>query len=266
MQKRGDFFREERLQLIVEQLMEQKKILVSELSAQFNLSPASIRLDLAELERRGLLRRTYGGAMLPEALDEQIIVRQPILTARQETQKEEKEAIGKAAAALIDDGDTLLLDGGSTMLYFAQQLINKKNLTIVTTALNLIPILSACPGSTIYLSGGQFLPRFEVLGGEIAAETLGRFHIAKCIMGADGISIQHGITATDYAVAIVKRKMIAVSSQLIVLCDHTKVEQVSLLPVAPMGKINHLVLDHRAPPSFVEAARTCGIQVTLAQG
>jgi DeoR/GlpR family transcriptional regulator of sugar metabolism len=99
MQKRGDYFREERLRLIMEQLMENKKILVADLATQFNVSPSSIRLDLAELEQRGLLRRTYGGAMLPESFDEQIIITKSILPARQETLKEEKEAISKAAAA-----------------------------------------------------------------------------------------------------------------------------------------------------------------------
>ncbi len=264
MQKRGDYFREERLRLIMEQLMENKKILVADLATQFNVSPSSIRLDLAELEQRGLLRRTYGGAMLPESFDEQIIITKSILPARQETLKEEKEAISKAAAALIDDGDILLLDGGSTMGFFAQQLTNKRNLTIVTNAINLIPILTTCPDSTIYISGGLFLPRYEIVGGEIAAEVLSRFHILKCIMGTDGISIQHGLTSTDYEVALVKRKMISISKQLIVLSDHTKIEQVCLLPVAPIEKIHHLVVDRNAPPTFIEAARALGVQVIIA--
>jgi len=100
--------------------MNERKILVSDLSTKFNVSPSSIRLDLTELEKRGLLRRTYGGAMLPDLLEKQIILHKSVLQTRQKVLIEEKEPIGNAAAHLIEDGDSLILDGGSTVECFAQ--------------------------------------------------------------------------------------------------------------------------------------------------
>lgn len=264
MKKRADIFREERLRLIIEQLMNNKKVMVLDLAHEFNVSPSSIRLDLAELEKRGLLTRTYGGGMLPETLDQPIIVRKSILEARQEALKEEKEAIGCAAAEFVEDGDTLMLDGGSTMAYFARHLKNKRHLTVVTIALNLLPLLQEIDGIDIYVAGGLLLPRYDVLSGEIALDVLGRFHTAKCFMGMDGISINFGLTSTDYSIAAMKRKMLTASRQLIVLCDHTKLDQVSLLPVAPVDKMDVLVTDHGASETFVASVRERGPQVVIA--
>jgi len=263
VKKQADHFREERQRLIVERLLRDKKVMVPDLAREFKVSPSSIRLDLAELEQRGLLKRTYGGGMLPDTLEQPIILRKSVLQARQESFTEEKEAIGRRAAELIEDGDTLMLDGGSTMAYFARHLKKKRHLTVVTIAINLLPMLQVVDGIEVYIAGGLLLPRYEVVSGEIAMDVIGRFHTAKCIMGMDGISVNFGLTSTDYSIAALKRKMIAASKQLIVLCDHTKLDQVSLLPVAPIEKMDILVTDQGATEAFVAAVKEHGPQVLV---
>ncbi|MEI7988459.1 MAG: DeoR/GlpR family DNA-binding transcription regulator [Chloroflexota bacterium] len=261
MSRRKDIFREERLQLIVERLLEAKKIYVTDLAREFNLSSSSIRMDLAELEVRGLLQRTYGGAILTEKMGGNLVMNKLILHAREETLREEKDAIGQAAAALIEDGDTLMIDGGSTLWHVAHHLQGRRNLTIVTNATNLLPVLLEIPDSEIYVSGGLLRRHDEILVGDIALDILGRFNTAKCLLGMDGVSLEFGLTATDFPIAAAKRKMIASCKQILVICDHTKLGHVCLLPVAPLEKMDYLITDSGAAPAFLAEIRRRGPQV-----
>jgi DeoR/GlpR family transcriptional regulator of sugar metabolism len=264
MSRKKDIFREERLQLIVERLLAEKKIYVADIAREFEVSPSSIRMDLAELEERGLLQRTYGGAILPEQLNAHVMVKKNLLHLREETLQAEKDAVGKATAELIEDGDTLMMDGGSTVWYVARHLTHKQHLTIITNATNLLPVLLEIPESEIYLTGGLLRRRDEILTGDMAVDSFGRFNTVKCIMGMDGISLQSGLTATDLPIAATKRKMISVSKELIVVCDHTKLEQVCLVPVAPIEKMHTLITDEGAPQDMIATIRERGPAVIIA--
>ncbi len=264
MSRKKDIFREERLQIIIERLVHEKKIYVADLVKEFNISPSSIRMDLAELEERGLLQRTYGGAILPEQLNKHVVVGKTLLHTREESMQSEKEAIGRLAAEYIEDGDTLMMDGGSTVWFVARHLSNRKNLTIVTNGVNLLAPLMEIADSEVYVCGGLLRRRDEVLLGDISVEILGRFNTAKCFLGIDGISLQSGLTATDYPVAATKRKMIAASKQIIVVCDHSKLGQVCLVPVAAIEKMDVLITDSGANLDVLEAIRERGVKVVVA--
>ena len=110
----ANLFREERLQMIMEMNYEKKKVFVKALAEQFGKSPSSIRLDLAELENRGLINRTHGGAILAEVVGSTYVLDKGFLSQRKETAKEEKKRIGRAVIELISDGDSIMIDGGST--------------------------------------------------------------------------------------------------------------------------------------------------------
>ena len=112
-------FREERLQLITELVRTRRKVHVDELAAEFKVSPSSIRIDLTELESRGLLKRTHGGAIATTKFQGRMVTQKSSLELRQAAQQTEKMAIGRAAAELIEDGDTLMIDGGSTTFHLA---------------------------------------------------------------------------------------------------------------------------------------------------
>jgi DeoR/GlpR family transcriptional regulator of sugar metabolism len=176
----------------------------------------------------------------------------------------EKEAIGRAAAALVADGDTLMIDGGSTTVYVARYLGNKRNLAVVTNAVALLSDLMAIPDAQTYVTGGTLDRRFATLLGEITLDTIGRFRTARAILGMDGISVDGGLSVTDPAVAATKRKMMAASEQLIVVADHTKLDQMSLYTIAPLETMDILVTDDGAGSDIVEAIRACGPQVIVA--
>jgi DeoR/GlpR family transcriptional regulator of sugar metabolism len=257
-------FREERLQLIIERLVADKKAFVADLAEQFGVSTSSIRNDLSELESRGLLVRTYGGAVLPEQLGTHLIVRKSALQLRTAAQLAEKDAIGRAAAALISDGDTIMIDGGSTTECVVRYLHGKRGLTFVTNATSLLPGLSAISDAEIYLTGGLLHREFETLLGEASIEALGRFRAMKAILGMDGVSLHCGFTATHASVAAAKRKMAAASEMVMVVCDHTKFDQVCLMPIARFDEVDYLVTDSGVSPDMVESIRQQGTKVIVA--
>ena len=258
-------FREERLQSIADRVLAGSRVYVEELAREFSVSPSSIRIDLAELETRGLLTRTHGGAILSEKVDGHVITQKSSLEMRRRLHLAEKDAIGRAAAALIDEGDTLMMDGGSTTLYVARHLAAKRNLTVITNAVSLLPDLMTLPDVQIYVTGGLLDLSFATLLGDLAIDGLSHFRTAKAILGIDGISVGSGLSVTNAFVAATKRKMIAASEQVIVVSDHTKLDQVCLIPLAPLSDMDYLVTDDGATTESVEAIRRCGARVILAR-
>jgi DeoR/GlpR family transcriptional regulator of sugar metabolism len=257
-------FREQRLKSIAERVMAGQAVHVNDLAKEFGVSPSSIRTDLNELEGRGILKRTHGGAILADALYGRLIVAKLPFETRQQQLQAEKEDIGRAAAALIDDGDTLMLDGGSTTIHLARHLGAKRGLTVITNAIALLSDLMAIPDAQVYVTGGLLDRGFATLLGEISLDTISRFHTVKAILGIDGLSVDHGLSVTDPMVAATKSRMIAASDQLIVVADHTKLDRVSLYSLDPLETMHTFVTDAGAAPETVEAIRACGPRVVIA--
>lgn len=264
MNKSEYFFREERLRLITEKLIQDKKVLVPDLAKYFSVSTSSIRNDLTELELRGLIMRTHGGAILPERMEERIVMRKTLLQLRDETNKAEKEAIGRAVSGLISDGDTIMIDGGSTTHFVAKNLGNVRRMIAITTSINIFQDLFNIPDAEIYMTGGLVNREFKEMIGEIATDAISRFHPSKTIIGIDGVSIKSGLTATNPSTAALKRKIVAISEHLIVVCDHIKFNQICLLPVATIESVHTLVTDANAPLEIIDEIRKHGVEVIVA--
>lgn len=257
-------FREERLRMIMEMLFEQKSVTVDQLSNKFDKSAGMIRLDLTELESRGLISRTHGGAILVSDSAEDFVLEKNLLQLRVETKEEEKVRIGKAVAELIHDGDSVMIDGGSTNYFVAMELRKKRNLKIVTTSLFLFPVLSEIPDAVIYLTGGVLRREYQDTFGEIALDTIKRFQPEHTILGVDGVSRSSGFTTVDPGLAMIKRQMVAVSKNLIVAADSSKFGKVCLLTIADIQDTSIIVTDSNLPVAEAEAIRALGPDVILA--
>jgi len=264
MDHKDKVFREERLQLILEKLIHEKKVVVSELVKYFNVSPSLIRMDLAELEKRDLILRTHGGAILPDNPSEDLIVEKKFLELREETNAEAKAKIGLATINLINDGDAVIIDGGSTAYAVAKNLKSKRGLTIITTSIHLLPILLDIPDAKIYLTGGLIHREMEDLIGDISFDSIGRFAPDIAIMGIDGVSISKGFTTTEPTIAPLKRKMIAVSKKSVVVSDSTKFGKVCLLHIADINEVDAIVTDKNCSNEFVNEIEKSGTTVILA--
>jgi len=252
----ANLFREERLRLIMELIYEKKKVIVKDLAEKFEKSDSSIRLDLAELESRGLIERTHGGAILASSANNDYVLTKNFIRLREETNRDEKEKIGRATVDLINDGDSIVMDGGSTTYFVALNLHRKRGLTIITTSCHVLPILLEISDAKVYLTGGLVHRDYEDLMGDISIDALKRFKANFAIMGIDGISYQHGLTSTDPTTAQIKRQMMAVSTKTIFVADSTKFGKVGFLHVADFDDVYAVVTDDNLQSDLLDSLKT----------
>jgi DeoR/GlpR family transcriptional regulator of sugar metabolism len=268
MSESKKIFREERLAMIYHAIQEKQKVFVVDLAKEFNISESSVRLDLAELEERNLIQRTHGGAILRDEIpNNDIVINLDSINDRMTHFQLEKEAIGRKTASLVEDGDTIMMDGGSTTKAVAKYLADKKNLTIITNSIILIPEFLYNPNINFYSLGGLAQKEHGVFVGYMTDEFVTQFHPQKTIIGIDGISLEKGLTAANPsvpAVSSVKRKMIEVSEQLIIVSDHSKFNRICLMPVAPIDAIDILVTDSGVSKELVDQIEERGPKVIIA--
>jgi DeoR family transcriptional regulator, fructose operon transcriptional repressor len=250
----------ERRQEILKLIDQNARVNVVELAAQFGVSRASIRRDLNQLHRSGLLQRTYGGA-LGAASDSY----EAPFHERQDVYWEEKERIGRGAARLIHPGETVFIDGGTTTEQMAPHLGDKGKITIVTYGLNIANRLAAHDSVTLIVIGGALHTASQTLTGILALNTMQAYNLRfdKAFVAAGGVSAEAGITNADLEQIPIKQRAIESAREVILLADSSKVGMVRTALIAPAQKIHRLLTDRAAPPAEVQALRELGVQVDL---
>jgi DeoR family fructose operon transcriptional repressor len=202
------------------------------------VSEDTIRRDLRKLETSGLIRKTHGGAM-------QSVVTAPPYNTRLQQAPGVKEAIGRRAAELVQDGDTLIIDSGTTTLGLARALTVSR-VTVVTNSLEIARVIAMNRDYELVLLGGKWDSVHHELVGPTTIEQLSRYRVDKVFMGMTALDRRNGITDLSEADATLKRAMIEVSQRVIALVDHSKIGRVAFCHVAPANSINLLVTDELA--------------------
>ena len=248
---------EERLSQIATLVAERHAATVAELSERFDVSSATIRSDLDELERRGLLLRTHGGAVRADRNG-----REFSLQMRERSQVEEKRRIGAAAAALITDGDAIALDASTTALQIARRIRGRRELTVVTSSLMVALELIDSPGITVVMPGGMLDRDTISLVGALGTETLANCNAAKGFFGVRGLTLD-SLTDVNAYEAELKRSLISVSQEVTIVADSSKWGRVALVSLVPWSAIQRVISDRGAPPMMVAALRERGVEVVL---
>ena len=249
-------FAKERHDQILEILRKDKKLLVHELSERLSVSAVTIRNDLRELEEQGLLVRTHGGA-IPSSntgYEED--------SSKKETKNIlQKEAIAKEAVRYVQNGDTIAIDTGTTALAFAHQLVDKKNLTVVTSDLKIALFLEENTDATVLLLGGMVRRGYHCNVGPLAEQALNQLYVDKCFMATNGVTVERGLTTPNVEQASVKRMIIKHSNQVIVICDGEKVGRNALVSFSPVSDIHILITDASADRQSLNAISEMNIEV-----
>jgi DeoR/GlpR family transcriptional regulator of sugar metabolism len=253
---------EQRRSDIVEELARQRLVKISDLSRRFGVSEVSIRRDLARLERLGVLERVHGGAVAPPSAAAWQSGGSAVVTV-----SAAKERIGRAAAQLIHPGDCLIFDSGTTVLQIARNisgdLLASGNLTIITSSLPVIHELAAWKSIHLLFLGGIYLPEWQVVVGPQTIANLDNLHADKVFLGAAGITLSRGVTTANVLEAEVDRAMIRASSEVILVADSSKIGEMSLTSIVPLDRVNRLITDEGAPPTFVSTLRDAGVEVIV---
>jgi DeoR/GlpR family transcriptional regulator of sugar metabolism len=250
----------ERRNRIHEILQLEGAVRVSQLSELLGVSDITIRRDLELMEENGELERTHGGAIQNRRID-----LEPPYSEKHRARPAEKRAIGLAAAALVEDGDTLLIHSGSTTLHIFRHLAIKKNLHVITS--NMSAFLELQNSSVdLQMIGGTYRRQSNSLVGPLAISTLRQVVARKCFIGVDGVSLKYGMTTPNIQEAEVAQAMIErTHGEVIVVADHTKFGVVADYLTAPLEKINTLVTSTGVNLEFVEDLRAMGIRVVTAE-
>ncbi len=229
---------QERYQIILDILNKNRVVKVQKLMSLFNVSIETVRRDLDHLESRGFLRKVYGGAVIYKKLADE-----PSYSVREVAHMEEKRQIGIKTAELIEDGETLIIDLGTTTLEVAKNLKEKRNLTVITNAINIAVELVNVKDFKVFLSGGRLRYGDLSCSGLLTGNFLRQFNVDKAIIGVGGITLQDGVSDYHVEEAGTRKLMIEQSNQVIAVTDYSKFGVKALAKVCDLEEIDVLVTD-----------------------
>ena len=210
---------------------------IHDLSAALDVSMATVRRDLAEMEHRRLLTRVRGGATLVPARRIE-----PLFAAKETENREAKERIARAALGLVEDHDVIYLDGGSTVLMLARLLVQCRDLTVVTNSLMAAAQLMES-GHHLILCGGEFRALSRTLVGPLSKPILESIAVDKAFMGTIGFTLSDGMSTTDANEAFTKEQVMRRAKQVILLADHSKFGTRSLIRCGLDRPLDVLITD-----------------------
>lgn len=227
-----------RKRLILEKLNDKGIITTQEAIKLCNVSEITTRRDLAELESKGLLIRTHGGAVQSRAGSQLFTYDLKI-----NQNKEKKEAICRKAAPFIKNNDIIFIDCGTTLSFLIGHIIKLESLVLITNSLPVVSELINFHNIKLILIGGEVDRERRAVYGPFAENNISQFHADKAFIGADGVSLKNGLSSYDEKEAAITLRMADNAKEVFLLCDSSKIERNSFVRFAPLSKIDHLITD-----------------------
>lgn len=251
-------YAEERRQAIAAHAREHGRVEVVALADDLDVTPETIRRDLTELERAGILRRVHGGAIPMDRFRAE-----PGLQEKAGVMAAEKRRIAKVALEHVPDGGSILLDAGTTTSELASVLPDRE-LTVVTNALPIATMLAARDRITVRVVGGRIRGRTMANVDGWALRALGELMVDVAFLATNGLSLARGLSTHDPDEAEVKRAMVAAARSRILLADHTKVGQEQLVAYAGLDDLDLLVTDTGLDAEVADQLAGAGPEVVRA--
>nr|WP_274364992.1 MULTISPECIES: DeoR/GlpR family DNA-binding transcription regulator [unclassified Paenibacillus] len=251
-------FAEQRHQIIIQKLNQDKSIRASELMEYFGVSFETIRRDLEYLESEGYLRRVHGGAILKEP----DYSREIPLPIRESIYLEEKAELARIAVRYVTEGMSVALDASTTNTQIAKELKMKfERLTVITNSLPIVNEFISMPGYTLIMTGGVIRQEEQSIIGDLAEEFASRFHADLFFMSMSGVTLEAGITDNAIGEVQVKKIMHANAKRSIALADSSKFGQNSLIKVCGVTEVERFVTDSKIDRELVEQFGKSGVEI-----
>ncbi len=231
----------ERRNAILARLAADGKVIVANLSNEFDVTEETIRRDLEKLENDGLAKRTYGGAVKKDTFNTDLPFQ-----VRKQTNVEDKQEIALKIASMIEDGDYLMLDASTTALYVVKNILEKKRITIITNSVEILIELANKNDWNVLSTGGTLKPGSLSFVGRHAEDMLKEFHVDMAIFSCKGIDMDRGLTDSNEKDTDIKRCMLKAAKKKILAVDDTKFDRISFTRVCDMREID-VVVTNREP-------------------
>lgn len=249
----------ERHQMILGRARREGRVDVKNLADELDVTPETIRRDLAALERLGKLRRVHGGAVPVERLGVELAV-----ADREERLAVQKERIAKVALDQLPDGGSIIIDAGTTTVHFARLLPMDRELTVVTHSLPVANLLMTWPNVTLFLLGGLVRRRTLAAVGQWTLHNLADVFVDVAFVGINGLTAKRGLTTPDLGEATVKRALVAAARRTVVLADHTKFGREDFAQVCDLKAIDTVISDAGLPDEMADEIEEAGPAVVRA--
>jgi DeoR/GlpR family transcriptional regulator of sugar metabolism len=246
----------ERMEHVLRLLETRDYVQVAELSQAFAVSEVTVRSDLTELARQGLVARIRGGVRALEHGGSEVG-----FDLRLRLEVDRKRAIARAAAAMVNEGEAVALDASTTAYYLALELRSKRELVVVTNGLLVATALADAPGITVLVTGGMLRLSAMSLVGDFGADVLRTTRINKGFLGARGLSLSRGLMDLNPDEVRIKQEMADACEQVYGIFDGTKWHRSALLAFISIEELAGIITDSSAPPIEVEAWRAAGVNV-----
>lgn len=250
-------FAKERHEEIAKQVRQDKSVKAVELMNYFQVSFETIRRDLLYLEKQGVLTRVHGGAVL-----EEVNSRELSFTVRESKHLQEKEEIAEKATNYVVEGQSIAMDVSTTNTAFAKALKRKfSRLTILTNSMTIARELSEMPDYTIIFAGGILRNQELCTIGDFTENFITQFHVDTFFMSISGVSLSKGLTDYGAGELQVKKKMMEIVQQKIVLADSSKFDIVSLLNACSIYEVDRIITDSNIQQNTINKYQDAGVKI-----
>ncbi|MGA7623495.1 MAG: DeoR/GlpR family DNA-binding transcription regulator [Candidatus Acidiferrales bacterium] len=251
---------EERRFRIREILSRERTVSASELIAMLGVTAATVRRDLAALEKEGVLVRSHGGAVSRTSSTNF----QPSYETLGRSNRTEKQAIAREAERLILDGETVFLEGSTTVFELARRLVHRNRLTVITNSPPTVEELQRSPHVSVISTGGELQKDVFYLSGVWAQRALSEIRVDKAVLGVSAIDPTYGISTASQAEAQIKKMILKSARVSIALADHTKFGNQGFAYVGPVTDIDILVTDSGTDAQYLRPLREAGVELIVA--
>ncbi|MGX8709526.1 MAG: DeoR/GlpR family DNA-binding transcription regulator [bacterium] len=254
----NDSFLKDKEDYIIHLLETRGRVSIVELCGIFHMASSTIRRNLTNMEKKGLLIRTHGGAVSLDANCDEPIAQKTILNSSQ------KKVIAGDARTFIQDGDTIALGSGSTVVELCYLLDDLKNSIVLTNSVVAANILMNNRNIEVRICSGIVRGRTSCIVGPSADSLFDGIQADKAFIGTDAVNIEFGVCSSNILVGNVEHSMAQYAAQVFVLCDYSKMDKTALSPFLKLKETDCIITDYDANPEFVSRLQQCGVQVVVA--
>lgn len=252
---------QERRQAILSKLEENGRVRVADLSEEMGCSEVTIRNDIRQMDKEGILKRTHGGAVRVEKHNERKYAAESIYR-----RTEQKMAIAACAYEYIEDRDTIIIDDASSSFYLAEHIKShpEKHLAIVTNSLLVGNELAGVPHVELYLVGGTVGGLLAATMGDAAVHNISQFHVDKAFIGVHGINFDVGLTSIATPQMQVKKAILRAAEQVYVLADSSKFSGGYLSVICPLNRVHKIITDSQVDKEYIRRAQQTQVPLVIA--
>lgn len=249
----------DRMQRIITLVNKKEFITIKELADEIGISQATIRRDIARLDEEGHVKKVQGGVVSVNRNGFQ----EPALRTRKISNTEEKERIAEAAMKYIGDGEHVIFDSGTTLLTLAKKIKGVKDLTVITYDMLIAFELAQHPSIELLMAGGIMRKNFYSFYGYFTENMFSEMHVNKAFISCDALDIYQGIMSYNIDDITVKRCIIESADEVILLCDHSKLNIKTFINICPLSSVNRMIIGKEADPAIIAKLRENNIEIEM---